>query len=107
MDSDGVDVVCVATPHHVHVAPVRKRFGSHGPTKCGDADGDGCDDCSSGTFDTDNDCDSDGGGGGATSDGCEPGSGNGRGGGPSMRIRAFFWSAVAPHRKVHLLDALR
>ena len=26
------------------------------PTQCGDSDGDGCDDCSTGHFDTTNDC---------------------------------------------------
>lgn len=44
------------------------------PTKCGDVDGDGCDDCSSGTFDTDNNCDGDGGGGASPGGCCDTGS---------------------------------
>lgn len=37
------------------------------PTKCGDSDSDGCDDCSSGTFDPSNDC-----AGGGDDDGGQP-----------------------------------
>ena len=48
------------------------------PTKCGDSDGDGCDDCSSGTFDPDNDCDGEGGGPGGKSGCCETGNGGAR-----------------------------
>ena len=43
------------------------------PTKCGDSDSDGCDDCSSGMFDPSNDCTGNGGGGGEPSGCCETG----------------------------------
>ncbi len=39
------------------------------PTRCGDSDMDGCDDCASGTFDTDLDCGGDAGSGSADDDG--------------------------------------
>ena len=40
------------------------------PTQCGDADGDGCDDCSSGRFDPANDCTGGPGANGTASSGC-------------------------------------
>ncbi|HEY5948006.1 MAG TPA: hypothetical protein VIV40_21065, partial [Kofleriaceae bacterium] len=47
------------------------------PTKCGDTDTDGCDDCSSGMFDLVNDCEAPG-GGGTPSGCCETGGADGR-----------------------------
>lgn len=47
------------------------------PNVCGDSDGDGCDDCSTGHFDLANDCEGAGGGGGGASPGgcCDAGRG--------------------------------
>lgn len=83
----------VRVPYTVEVAADRDGDGvsdaddpaPDDPNRCGDSDSDGCDDCTSGTFDPARDCAADG---GRPGDGGGPGGGSGDGDGCGCRLGA-------------------